>query len=73
MGSGKRRPGESFEDYRARLKEESKELKKQMRGTVVHVSSIITEKADEESKKLPRKMRDLVKVAVLGTYRKVKK
>ncbi|NNL43295.1 MAG: hypothetical protein HKO79_12470 [Desulfobacterales bacterium] len=70
MASGKRLPGESFEDYRARLKDEQKELKRVQHGKLIHVSAIITERADKESLKIPKSLRELVKVAVLGTFRK---
>ena len=62
MGSGKRAEGESFEDYRDRLKKEAKALKHYLKGKFSWISAIVVPDA-----KKPKKMR---KLKVRGTYRK---
>jgi len=68
---GKRFPDESFEDYRARLKSESKELKKRLNGEMVWNSAVITSKPEDDG--LPEGLRPMYKVRLQGTYRKPKK
>jgi hypothetical protein len=42
MASGKRLPGEEFEDYRKRLRLEGKITKLKLKGDLVHCSSKMT-------------------------------
>jgi ketosteroid isomerase-like protein len=48
MASGKRLPGESFEEYRARLKREAEELELKLNGELVFVSSEVVKTGEDE-------------------------
>ena len=65
---GKRLEGESFENYRKRLKEEAKELKAKLKGELVWVSSVITSKPEDGD--VPEEIRNFYKVKAQGTYKK---
>ena len=62
---GARKEGESFEDYRKRLKREAKELKKRLKGQVVWPSSVIINAGDKHNPKLEKHI-------IAGTYKKAK-
>jgi len=71
MSSAKRRSGESFDDYRKRLKNEAKELKKRLKGEFVWNSCAIVYNPDDSG--IPENIRPAHKVIQQGTYRKKKK
>ncbi len=70
MASGKRRPGEDFEAYRARLKQEHKDLKNRLGGNLAWISSALIVDGDPNS--LEDQIKPLKKIRVQGTYRKDK-
>jgi len=65
MASGKRREGESFEDYRERLRVEARVLKHRLKGTFSWISAIVVPDAKKKGK--------FRKLNVRGTYVKPKK
>ena len=49
MASGKRREGESFKDYRERLRVEARVLKHRLKGTFSWISAIVVPDAKKGS------------------------
>jgi len=65
MGSAKRAEGESFEDYKDRLKKEAKALKHRLKGRFSWISAIVVPDA--------KKLGAFKKLKVRGTYVNTKK
>ena len=72
MAAGKRFEDETFEEYRERLKLEKKMIKRYLRGRLTHCSTVLVPSASKEFKDVPRYLRPLVKLKVLGTFVKNK-
>ena len=66
MANRKRLEDESFEDYRASLKEEERRLKNYLKGRIVWMSSILMPDPKDDDK-MPI-LRRLMKLPVRGTF-----
>lgn len=73
MASRRRFENETYEDYRAALKDESSKMVEYLKGHFVHLSSCLVPSSDEKHKNTPERLRPLVKVRQNGTFRKERK
>jgi len=60
MASGKRRPDESFQDYRERLKDEHRELRTYLNGRFVYTNLTFSRRNDGIYASLPFQLRPIV-------------